>query len=227
MKTILKISPLIIIVMGLAGCGGKVGANNGRSITLINNTSNSPLTVYMGFNGQSFGCYSQSYFSKYCSFTGTGNAYVCQMTVQKGTPVSISFTRACQVSFALTPTRAPWGACPTSLAEFTLNGVGGDTVDVSLVNGINKKIDISSTSSGSIIKMSGASSPYNNIKGVFPPGCDACALSISPPTWPGCPGQQPKGNCQAGTQYNPNPGCQITRVPVNSADSYDVTFSNQ
>ena len=135
MKTValLKITPIMALVMGLTSYAQI--ANGTRSIKITNDTSNPSLTVYMGFNGQSYGCYSKTYFTTYCQFVPQ-NPYICQLTVKKGSPVPIYFNQSCQVSVAFTSERQPWGACPTSLAEFTLNGsVGGktqDTVDAEL-----------------------------------------------------------------------------------------------
>lgn len=206
----------------IAGCVTCL-ATTAKNITIINATSKNQLTVYMGFVGNNFACYTKQSFSSVCKFN-TSNPYVCQFTVNQGTPVSLKFKKSCQVSVAFTADNLPWGACPTSLAEFTLNATsGGDTIDVSLVNGRNYNIDINTSSNISVINMSKAKGALNTLFGVYPPGCDGCAVSINPPTWPNCPGSQPKANCQKGTQYNPKPGCQITR-PTNS-DSYNVTFT--
>jgi hypothetical protein len=145
----------------------------------------------------------------------------------KNQPQVINFNQSCQVSVAFTPQNIPWGPCPTSLAEFTFNGtIGGvtqDTLDVSLINGINYNVLIAGSSTGTMVNTATAAPAYNNVAGIYPPGCDQCALSVAPPTWPGCPGVVPQSQCQGGTQYNPNTACQIS-TPSNN-NSYSVTFS--
>lgn len=221
MKSILKIISVSLLGLLISG------VTYGKNITIINSTSTNTITVFMGFVGPTyFGPYSPASFPL-CMFN-TGNQYVCQFQVTQGTPVTMRFPSTSPVSVAFTATNMPWGACPTSLAEFNLySQIGGqaqDTIDVSLLNGINTRVAISTTSDHSLINMKTAVAPFNNILGIYPPGCDGCAVSINPPTWPGCPGKQPSSNCQAGTQYNPSPGCQITRP--SGADSYNVTFTN-
>lgn len=202
-------------------------AANGKTITVTNNTSQASLTIYMGFVGNTLACYTKASFQSVCTFN-TDNPWVCQMTVANGSSVNVNFNQSCQVSVAFTAVNLPWGSCPTSLAEFTLNGAQGDTLDVSLVNGLNYKININAVtpdgSSNPVINMNGAQAPYNTILGVYPPGCDICSGSQNPPTWPGCPGKQPCNNCQSGTQYKPIPGCQVLQ-PTNS-NSYSVIFNN-
>lgn len=185
---------------------------------------------------------------------------VAQFSVPKSTPLVIAFTpivptaenaaqvAACtngsgspvtgQISLAFAPDNIPWGPCPTSLAEFTLHGskldgiTTSDTIDVSLVNGMNKLVNISGSTTGSIINMTGAQPPYNTIPGVYPPGCDVCSASVSPPTWVNCPGVVANTNCQAPyMQQAGNGNCQMptaeapTNQPIRNT-AYTVTFSD-
>lgn len=229
--------------------GGGGGGSGGRTITITNSTATNPLPVFMGVNGGTQGlqnlntCYTIS-STPACAFN-LANPEICQFTggVSSSTPLVVIFTpisgapAACtsstqgQISVAFSAGFQPWGSSETSLAEFTLNGIVGgipqDTIDVSLVAGFNKTgpgqlVDITGTSNNFAIKMSQAAGPsYNNVAGIYPLGCDECAASVSPPNPPGV---QPQSYCQQGTQYNPNPVCQITRPQV--TDSYTVTFSD-
>jgi len=182
----------------------------------------------MGFVGNTFACYQKSDFS-FCQFN-TSNQYVCQFSVSQSTPQIIPFNKSCQVSVAFTANNMPWGACPTSLAEFTLNGtIGGesqDTMDVSLVNGINYNITIAQNGGKTLIDTSTKTYPdYQGLLGVYPLGCDECALSSNPPTWTGCPSTKYNQYCQGGTQYNPKTNCQLS-TPSDS-NAYTVTFSEK
>jgi len=219
-------STLIITGWGSGGGGGGGSCTSGRCVTIINNTSVDPVIAYMGFNANTFGSNIPSSFTG-CSFT-TGNKYICQFTVSKAVPVTFNFDTS-TVSPAFSLNAALWSTCPLTMAEFTFNGNGGqDTIDVSLVNGISNKANVTVTpSSGgnpqSIVGMKGSVAPYNTIPGVYPPRCDQCTSSSSPPQppyFPTCPsGTVPSSQCQA------SPNCQLTRTPSVS-DTYTVTFSD-
>ncbi|HLB56592.1 MAG TPA: hypothetical protein VJK30_04610 [Coxiellaceae bacterium] len=176
-----------------------------------------------------------------CQFT-TSNPIVCQFSLGKGqsgtinivpiTPTSANCTSLAatnnaptsQASVAFSVSNLPWSNVPpTTLAEFTLNGVNSqDTIDISAVSGVNNLIQITGTSNKFNIDMSKATpGSYNGIAGIYPLGCDICSGSVGPPNPPGV---QPKANCQGGTQYDPVPVCQIARTQI--TDNYTVTFTD-
>lgn len=184
----------------------------------VSNQQSGNLTVYLGFTG--IGCYAMSNFS-FC--TVTGNPSVCSFPVTAGGSQAIQFGKGCQVSFAISVGSIPWGDCPLTMAEFTLDGAGSqDTYDVSLVNSFNVGMSIvpsSGTTAGP------AKSAVGNQKttGVFPKLCDGCALSISPPqppAFPNCPKPNPK-QCHGGTQFKPVPPCQLSQA---TGPSYTVNI---
>ncbi len=222
------------------GGGGGGGGAGSRAITIVNNSATNPIPVFMGVNGGAAGlqnlntCYTIT-STPACNFN-LANPEICQFQggVSTGTPLTVTFTpipnapascatSAGQISIAFSAINQPWGTSPASLAEFTLNGIIGgvpqDTIDVSLVAGMNEIVNITGSSNNFAINMLQATPPsYNGVAGIYPLGCGNCA---SPPT--NCQGGA-QCTCQGGTQNNPSPFCQISRTQV--TDTYTVTFSD-
>ncbi len=189
-----------------------------RKLTIHNGTGN-PVTVYLGFSGNTLGCYSPADFS-FCSFD-TGNAVVCRFSLDTGADQPIDFSRSCKVSPAVSVNCMPWGPCPCTLAEFTFadaNNRNQDTYDISLVNGMNVLMSIVPTT-GKKIEITSAGGNQGNA-GVYPLGCDGCAVSIQPPPWPNCPPKD-QSQCHGGTQMNPSPDCHFTQA---TGSSYTVNI---
>ena len=97
--------------------------------------------------------------------------------------------------------------CGSTKAEANLNNPSWyDTTDISLVDGFNEQVMMTVTDSTGEKKLGpviGAEGNEDNF-GVFPLGCDGCALRIDPPC-----GQSAGGpGCHGGTQYDPKPVCQ-------------------
>jgi hypothetical protein len=174
----------------------------------VSNQQSGNLTVYLGFTG--IGCYAMSDFG-FC--TVTSNPSVCSFPVTAGGSQAISFGKGCQVSFAISVGSMPWGDCPLTMAEFTLNGAGSqDTYDVSLVNNFNVGMSIVPSVGTTAGPATSATGNQKNT-GVFPQLCDGCAKPISPPqppTFPNCPKPDPS-QCHGGTQYDPVPPCQLSQ----------------
>ena len=98
-------------------------------------------------------------------------------------------------------------ACGITKAELNLNNPEWyDTTDISLVDGFSNQMMIKATDASGEKTLGPVISDKGNEKnfGVFPLGCDGCALRIAPPC-----GQSPGGTgCHGGSQYNPDPVCQ-------------------
>ncbi len=183
-----------------------------QSLTIHNQLGGS-RKFYLGFTG-SMGCYSQSDFP-YCTFE---TALVCSFTLQANQSKTIEFSKGCKVSPAISVDNLPWGPCPTTLGELTLNDANTDTYDISLVNGFSVAMKIV-PSSGQTVTAATATGNHTN-PGVYPLGCDICSGSENPPTWPGCPGKSYPTECHAGTQNNPTPPCHLSQPSVPSYDLY-------
>jgi hypothetical protein len=87
-----------------------------------------------------------------------------------------------------------------------------DTYDVSLVNGFNVGMGIVPSAGTAAGPATSATGNQMNA-GVFPLLCDGCAVSISPPqppAFPDCPKPDPT-QCHGGTQFDPQPPCQLSQ----------------
>jgi hypothetical protein len=175
-------------------------------------------------------------------YAGYGNLETCYMSLPSGQSQALSLDEFGdgQLEYAVTGggiLHYPQGNCNTTLAEITTYSDGNnDAYDISLVNGQNLNVTITSSNGAEIVLNTNSLSEILQITGVYPPGCDICTGSQSPPTWAGnggttqnCPAygqpnnQMPAGSCKAGTQYNPTVPCQMTSQPA--SDNYTITFS--
>ncbi len=210
---------LALLAIVAAACGGDgsdgVGAPApepaGPTIT-ISNQQSAQVTVYMGFSGNTLGCYAASDFP-FCSFT-TGNPVVCTFPVTgQGTQV-VTFAKGCKVSPAFSVNSVLWGDCPVTMAEFTLDDGGTDTYDLSLVNDLNVGMTITPTTGTTIGPIS---SPTGNQQaiGVYPQLCTTCNGNGGAPAWPGCPTPD-ASQCKSDVASYP---CQLSQP---SGASYTV-----
>jgi hypothetical protein len=101
--------------------------------------------------------------------------------LQPGDQVVISFdpTKG-QVSPAFSADQCTWN-CPQTIGEFTLQGYASqDITDISLVNGFNYPMEITSSRDGvQTIRVDSATGNKNKL-GVFPFRCDLCNGSNKP-----------------------------------------------
>jgi hypothetical protein len=197
---------------GGGGLGGPAPAPAGVSIT-VSNQLGGDVTVYLGFNGNSFGCYSASDFP--CTFN-TGNPVVCTFPLASGASQPIDFDQGCKVSPVISVNMIPWGDCPVTMAEFTLADNGTDTYDISLVNNLNVAMSIIPTSGQTIGPVT---SPTGNQQaiGVYPQLCTVCNAQDNPPQWPGCPAPD-ASQCKTDVAAYP---CQLSQP---SGASYTVNI---
>ncbi|WP_119327921.1 hypothetical protein [Cysteiniphilum halobium] len=207
--------------------------NTGKSISIINNTGQDQTFYFMVANVPTIPSAVKLSFKKLkypCLYTsGQGNAQTCHVKIPNGDSQSIpldGFTHTSTLHLDISSGEGHWplGPCPTTVVEFVLNSGGSDHYDVSLVNGQNFNVKVESMAGGKTINLNTSNlSQILTLPGVFPPGCDGCAVSLAPPTWPGCPGKVPKSSCKAGTQYDPKPVCQYDGQPI--SQEYKVTFT--
>lgn len=213
-----------VLAAAVAGCGSSsddsVGgapapapSPAGPTIT-IQNQLGQQVTVYMGFNGNTLGCYSASDFP-FCSFN-TGNPVVCTFPVGAQSSQVVTFDKNCKVSPAFSVNSIVWGDCPVTMAEFTLADNGTDTYDISLVNNLNVGMSIVPTSGTTIGPVT---SPTGNqtAVGVYPQLCTTCDGNGGAPTWPGCPTPD-ASQCKTNVAMYP---CQLSQP---SGASYTVTI---
>lgn len=187
-----------------------------QTITVVNNRKKK-ITLYMGFKG-SYGSYSPKDFSGFSvapkSCNKNGLVMVMNKELGPGDHVVINFDpQKGQISPAFSVDRCTWNctqATPQTLAEFTLQGGNSrDYADISLVNGFNYPMEITSTVTGSppikVIRVDSATGNKNK-SGVYPLYCDECNKSALP----GCtfpPDQSecsPDNLCQVNFPYGGN-----------------------
>jgi Thaumatin family len=206
----------MILTCGLAL--GRISIPAGAATVTVSNQQSGSVTIFLGFTN--LGCYTMSDFS--CTVT-PGNSSICSFPLAGGASQSLPFGKGCQTSFAIAVNNPPWGDCPLTQAEFTLQGAGSmDTYDVSLVNGFNVGMSIVPSTGTTAGPATSATGNQNNT-GVFPFLCDGCAVSISPPqppTFPNCPKPNPT-QCHGGTQFDPKPPCQLSQ---STGPSYTVNI---
>ncbi|MBA7688424.1 hypothetical protein ES703_96904 [subsurface metagenome] len=95
---------------------------------------------------------------------------------------------------------APVG-CGSTKTEVTVNNPKWyDTMDVSVVDGFNEKIQINAN--GTQLGPPNGKLGNQKVFGVYPYGCDGCASVLNPPC-----GDAGQGECKGGTQYNPDVKC--------------------
>lgn len=98
--------------------------------------------------------------------------------------------------------------CGVTKAEVNINNPDWyDILDVSLVDGFNRQVQITAESGdGSTATLGPAKNDAGDaqLNGVFPYGCDICVARQDPP----CGIAKGYDGCKVGTQYDPKPPCQ-------------------
>ncbi|MCF6764612.1 hypothetical protein L3V82_02420 [Thiotrichales bacterium 19S3-7] len=223
---------VFIFIAALTNQSMAQSTNAGKSIVIVNNTGQTQTFYFMVANVNPIPSAVVKAFNalKYpCIYTkGQGNAQTCNFTManneKQGIPLDNFTTETLHMNITAGSGHWPIGPCPTTNVEIVLNSGGSDHYDVSLVNGQNFNIKLTSEAGGKSIDLNTDNlADILKLPGVFPPGCDGCAVSISPPTWANCPGKVPASSCKAGTQYDPKPVCQFDNQPLSK--SYTITFT--
>jgi hypothetical protein len=116
---------------------------------------------------------------------------------------------------------APVG-CGSTKAELNVNNPNWfDVVDVSLVDGFNKPVQIElKDSSGMHTFEAKAATGNEKALGVYPNGCDICVAREHPP----CGIQPGKDGCKAGSQFNPEPPCQYQSATKGGGSTIKVSL---
>lgn len=232
-------------------------ANGSRTITIVNQTSKDHVIYFQIDNIKPIPQATQAFYKNLnypCifpenSYSGDGNVNTCHFSLPQGEsqvmPLNVSAglpEGKFIVAVSAQQDHFPQGPCNTTIAELTLNDNGRDAYDISLVNGQNFNMEISSdkpSNNPSITLNSNNLEVIKKTLGVFPPGCSRCVDGLGvPPAWQGngtttqnCPGYgkpagpMPKGSCKSGEESDPKPNfCQLTSMPTGA--NYTVTFSD-
>jgi hypothetical protein len=116
---------------------------------------------------------------------------------------------------------APVG-CGATKVELDLNNPKWfDIVDVSLVDGWNRPVEVALKDPSGTQKIGPVESALGNEKafGVYPLACDICVERQKPP----CGYEPGKTGCKSGTQYKPDVPCQYQGTVMGGGTSVLVT----
>jgi hypothetical protein len=192
-------------------------ASAASQTVVIENNSSSAITVYMGFNNDTMGPYSQSDFPA-CSWLAA-NPLICYFQLAPTVPnnqQTFTLTKG-NLNVAISANIPTWSMCGggtgLTMAELNLNTNNTDWYDISLVNGFNYGMSITPSSGNQITVTSELGNSIN--PGVFPAGCDICTGSQNPPLGAGCPG----------TQYGQQEGHVNTQPPCLYAQPSVQTYT--
>jgi hypothetical protein len=211
-----------------------IGGSETRSLTLVNNASKD-VKVYLVFIGGltgNNGCYTAEDFqSQGCDVYRSDR---CSITVPKGSSKTLNLDMGgINISGGLD--NEPMGSCPTTMFEINISAPDNsmhDQFDLSLVNGFNYSMKISSSTGVSTKYVTQATGNSDGL-GVFPLGCTQCVSQGSnPPAWNNCPGNTSScggqcyrpGECKTGPdELHPNVPCVLE---VKTGGNFTVTFGN-
>lgn len=180
------------------GGSGDTGASDvapGTIVTIENATTKS-TTAHLTFGSDSVALPSQEGWS----FCATTTQFSCTVVLSPGSkrilPLGGRYLNA-TVSFDAPAT------CGNTKAEVNANNPSWyDTTDVSLVDGFSNFIVVDANGTKIVLR---GKSGNEDAFGVYPLGCDGCAIRLSPPC--GFPAGTSKG-CKGGTQFKPDVPCQ-------------------
>jgi hypothetical protein len=217
----------------LAGTNPLV-ADYARALTL-NNTAGKDVTVYIVFVGGltgNGGSYTEEDFkNQSCDMYRSDR---CSLTIPKGTSKTLNLSKGC-INLSGGLDHEPMGPCPTTMFEINMcpkDNTTHDHFDLSLVNGFNYSMQISSSTGISTTHVTKATGNHDAV-GVFPLGCTQCVSQGSnPPRWPSCPGNPSScgaqcfsaNECKSGPdELHPNAACDLE---VKTGGNYIVKFGD-
>lgn len=178
----------------------------------VSNTTTSSTTVYVAFGSDSVITADDWDF---CSGSGLNCNFDLAASASKPLPNPDGKYVNATFSFG-----EPVG-CGSTKAEVNINNPSWyDILDVSMVDGYNKKIKIDATpKKGSVITMGPPKGQTGNesVYGLFPYGCDICVERQDPP----CGIPKGKVGCKEGTQNDPKVPCQY-QGPTKGGGNLDV-----
>jgi len=217
----------VFIALGnLGGCHDNNGGGDGDGVpppedgdgtTTVNIMNNQDESAEVFITFQNISCVTPDTWSSFCNETDSIN---CNFTLDANSSQNLPLTdTTCNALFAIAFNAPPSQFCDKTQVEFNIysNGMDPmDTYDISLVNGFNEPVSITDgTEAGPVDCETG----NQNVPGVFPLGCDGCAVRLNPP----CgftPGDDTQ--CHGGTQFDPDPPCQFTQ---DSGGSFTVNLN--
>lgn len=202
----MKHKNLLMIAICLASC--HCGPNPNATTVAVKNGTTKATTVHVSFGSDSKVTGDDWDFctgsSEKCSFPLAGSASKPLPTEGKYLNATLAFDKEV--------------GCGATKAEVNVNNPKWyDILDVSLVDGFNKKIRIGATPTGkSEIALGPPKGQTDNEKvfGVFPYGCDICVERQNPP----CGIAKGKFGCKEGTQYDPKVPCQWQGTAMGGGD---------
>lgn len=178
---------------------------------IIKNGTNAAAKVYISFGADSQ--INKNNIGFPCTFFNQEpRGLQCGFDLAAGQPKQIS-QKGKILNMTVGFNKAP--GCGVTISEINVNrpGAGADATNISLVDGFNEKIVVQydhPTNKAASFKIGPPCGKTGNEKvlGVYPFGCDGCAVRKAPQS--AC-GPYPPGNqgCHAGTEFAPSPKCQI------------------
>ncbi len=237
------LAPLLIL-LAIIGCGsdsaqvsygvGPGGIKKSPGLSLQNSSGND-VKVYIVFVGGltgNGGSYTASDFqSQGCDMYRPDR---CSLIVPKGKSKTLNLAKG-GINLSGGLDNEPMGPCPTTMFEINISPQDNktrDSFDLSLVNGFNYSMQITSSTGSATAFVTKATGNHNAV-GVFPLGCTQCiSLNSNPPSWPNCPGNASScggqcynaGECKSGPdERHPNAACVLE---VDTGGSYTVHFGN-
>lgn len=217
----------------LAGSNPLV-ADVGRAL-ILNNTASRDVKVYIVFIGgltASGGSYTaQDFQSQGCDVYRPDR---CSLTVPKGTSKTLNLHKGC-INLSGGLDNEPMGPCPTTMFEINIcppDNRTYDHFDLSLVNGFNYSMQVSSSRGPATRQVMKATGNHDAV-GVYPLGCTMCIGKGSmPPAWPSCPGNSSScgaqcfntNECKSGPDdKHPNAACDLQAA---TEGSFTVKFGD-
>lgn len=220
----MKRSPFVTAAVLFAGLGAlaTLAICGGAGASIVNKSS-SPAFVYVAFGADS-------------GVTGWDFCHIegrlqCKFPLAPGEhqvlPTSGKYLNA-TISFGgpvVTPASGgipPSAGCGKTKVELNLNNPKWfDTIDISLVDGFDRKVSITAKDSVGTHELA-VKGPAGNEKafGVYPLGCDICTARQNPP----CGMSPGSDGCKLGTQYKPDVPCQYQGTKMGGGTTATITL---
>jgi hypothetical protein len=208
----MKRSPIVTAAVLSAGLGAlaTLALFGGAGASIVNK-SPGPVLVYVAFGADS-GITSWDF----CHVSGR---LQCKFPLAPGEqqvlPTSGKYLNA-TISFGGPVT------CGKTKVELNLNNPKWfDIIDISLVDGFDRKVSITAKDSSGTHELA-VKGPAGNEKafGVYPLGCDICTARQNPP----CGMSPGSDGCKLGTQYKPDVPCQYQGSKMGGGTTATITL---
>jgi hypothetical protein len=178
----------------------------GKATAKVTNASGAPVRMHV-----KFGAGTKAH--PFCGGTGCAVAIPDKATID--IPTGGEYLNATLAFDALV-------GCGATKVELDLNNPSWfDIVDISLVDGWNRTVEVAVSDRSGSKKIGPVESALGNEKafGVYPLACDICVERQSPP----CGYEPGKTGCKGGTQYKPDVPCQYQGTVMGGGTAVLVT----